>query len=46
LRRALGATPVLFRQLFAPELHADDLAPLGRTIGRALFDEPHAAGRP
>ena len=40
LRRALGATPVLFRQLFRPEIHAADLAPLGRTIGRALFDAP------
>ena len=46
LRRALGTTPVLFRQLFTPELHADDLAPLGRTIGRALFAEPQRGGRP
>lgn len=45
LRRALGATPVLFRQLFAPEVHADDLVALGRTIGRALFDERRAGGR-
>ncbi len=45
LRRALGTTPVLFRQVFSPEIRAADLVPLGRTIGRALFDEPRGGRR-
>jgi len=37
LRRALGVAPVLLRQLFAPIVHADDLRPFGRTLGRVLL---------
>lgn len=42
LRRALGESPVLFRQLFVSELQAADLGPLGRTIGRSLLDAAEA----
>ena len=36
MRRALGVSPVLLRQLFATEVHADDLRPFGRTLGRVV----------
>jgi len=38
LRRALGTSPVLFRQLFAPEVRAEHLALLGRTIGKSILE--------
>src|SRR5262249_3685864 len=37
LRRALGVSPVLLRQLFTPDVHADDLQQFGRTLGRVMF---------
>lgn len=36
LRRALGTNPILLRHVFAPEVHADHLRAIGRTLGRAL----------
>lgn len=40
LRRALGTSPVLFRQLFAPSIDAAHLVSLGRTIGRSVVGIP------
>lgn len=37
MRRALGVSPVLLRQLFAAEVRADDLRPFGRTLGRVVL---------
>jgi anion-transporting ArsA/GET3 family ATPase len=37
MRRALGVSPVLLRQLFAAEVHAGDLRVIGRTLGRVLL---------
>ncbi|HVO25576.1 MAG TPA: ArsA family ATPase [Candidatus Margulisiibacteriota bacterium] len=37
LRRALGVSPILLRQLFAAEVHAGDLRPFGRTLGRTIL---------
>ncbi len=37
LRRAVGVTPVLLRQLFTTQVHAADLRPFGRTLGRVLL---------
>jgi anion-transporting ArsA/GET3 family ATPase len=37
LRRALGVSPVLLRQLFVPDLRAPDLEPFGRTLGRVVL---------
>jgi anion-transporting ArsA/GET3 family ATPase len=37
LRRALGVSPVLLRQLFTAEVHAADLVPFGRTLGRVVL---------
>ena len=39
MRRALGVSPVLLRQLFVADVHADDLRPFGRTLGRVVFAE-------
>ncbi len=36
LRRALGVTPILLRQAFTPEIQADDLRSMGRTLSRAF----------
>ncbi len=38
LRRALGTTPILLRQLFVSEVHAADLQPFGPTLGRIVLD--------
>jgi anion-transporting ArsA/GET3 family ATPase len=38
LRRALGVGPILLRQLFLAELHAADLQPFARTLGRVLLE--------
>ena len=37
VRRSLGVTPVLLRQLFTLEVHADDLRPIGRTLERIIL---------
>jgi anion-transporting ArsA/GET3 family ATPase len=37
LRRALGVSPVLLRQLFTPEVSAADLSGFGRTLGRMVL---------
>jgi len=37
LRRALGAMPVVVRELFSLDLRAADLAPVGHTLGRAVL---------
>jgi len=37
LRRALGVSPVLLRQLFATDIGAADVQPFGRTLGRMVF---------
>jgi len=37
IRRALGVSPVLLRQLFTTEVHADHLRPFGRTLGRVVW---------
>src|SRR5262249_42507522 len=37
LRRALGVSPILLRQLFTAEVAADDLRPLGLTLARAVL---------
>ena len=37
LRRALGRSPVLLRQLFTVNVRATDLHPFGRTLGRVLL---------
>jgi len=37
LRRALDVSPVLLRQLFTETVHAADLRPFGRTLGRVVF---------
>ena len=37
IRRALGMSPVLLRQLFTAEVHADHLRPFGRTLGRVVL---------
>ena len=39
LRRALGVSPILLRQLFAEEVHAADLKPFGRTLWKAVLGE-------
>ena len=39
LRRALGLSPILQRQLFTPKVHPADLEILGRMLGRALLEE-------
>jgi len=39
LRRALGVSPILLRQLFAEDVHADDLKPFGRTLWKAVLGE-------
>jgi anion-transporting ArsA/GET3 family ATPase len=38
LRRALGVSPILLRQLFLADLHAADLQPFGRTLGRVVLE--------
>jgi anion-transporting ArsA/GET3 family ATPase len=43
LRRRLGVTPVLLRQIFSPEVHAGDLRSMGRTLGRAVLAADAAA---
>jgi len=40
LRRALGSSPILLRQLFATHLSIADLAPFGRTLGRVVLGAP------
>jgi anion-transporting ArsA/GET3 family ATPase len=37
LRRALGLSPVLLRQLFTVSVRATDLQPFGRTLGRVVL---------
>jgi Mrp family chromosome partitioning ATPase len=37
MRRALGVSPVLLRQLFTADVHADDLRAFGRTLGRVVL---------
>jgi anion-transporting ArsA/GET3 family ATPase len=37
LRRALGLSPVLLRQLFTVHVRATDLLPFGRTLGRMVL---------
>ncbi len=37
MRRALGVSPILLRQLFAAEVRAGDLRPFGRTLGRTIL---------
>ena len=37
LRRALGISPVLLRQLFTVNVRASDLQPFGRTLGRVVL---------
>jgi anion-transporting ArsA/GET3 family ATPase len=37
MRRALGVSPVLLRQLFAADVRTDDLRPFGRTLGRVVL---------
>ena len=37
LRRSLGASPVLLRQLFTLNLHAADLEPFGQILGRVVL---------
>lgn len=37
LRRALGAMPIVVREVFSLDVHAADLAPLGRTLGRVVL---------
>ena len=37
LRRALGVSPVLLRQLFTVSVRAADLQPFGRTLGRVVL---------
>jgi hypothetical protein len=37
VRRALGLSPVLLRQLFTAAVHAEDLRPFGRTLGRIVL---------
>ena len=37
LRRALGVSPVLLRQLFTSDVHAGDLEPFGRTLARLVL---------
>ncbi len=37
MRRALGVSPILLRQLFAAEVHAGHLRPFGRTLGRTIL---------
>ncbi len=39
LRRALGVSPILLRQLFAEDVHAADLKPFGRTLWKAVMGE-------
>lgn len=39
LRRRLGVSPVLLRQLFRPEIEAEDLRPFGRSLGRLVLAE-------
>jgi len=43
LRRALGSSPILLRQLFAAHLSVADLAPFGRTLGRVVLGVPSGA---
>jgi len=44
LRRALGVSPILLRQLFTPSVHAADLEAFGRTLGRAVLGDEAASG--
>ena len=37
LRRHIGVSPILLRHLFQPELLADDLRAVGRSLGRVMF---------
>jgi len=37
LRRALGVSPVLLRQLFTPDVRSADLHQFGQTLGRVVF---------
>ena len=37
MRRGLGISPVLLRQLFTAQVHADHLRPFGRTLGRVVL---------
>lgn len=37
LRRALGAMPVIVREVFSLDVQAVDLAPMGRTLGRVVL---------
>lgn len=39
LRRGLGVSPILLRQLFAEDVHAADLKPFGRTLWKAVLGE-------
>jgi anion-transporting ArsA/GET3 family ATPase len=39
LRRQLGVSPVLLRQLFRPEIEVGDLRPFGRSLGRLVLAE-------
>lgn len=39
LRRAVGVSPILLRQLFVEEVSADDLHPFGRTLGRVVLGD-------
>ena len=38
LRRALGVSPVLLRQLFVAEVHAGHLEPFGHRLGRVVLE--------
>lgn len=39
IRRALGVSPILLRQLFREDVHASDLKPFGRTLWKAVAGE-------
>jgi anion-transporting ArsA/GET3 family ATPase len=45
LRRALGVSPIILRQLFTPDVHAADLEVFGRTLGRAVLEYEAANGK-
>ncbi len=38
LRRALGVTPILVRQVFAERVGIDDLGPIGRSLSRVVLN--------
>jgi len=37
LRRALGVTPIVLRQIFSPQIHPANLRAIGRALGRAVL---------